>query len=48
MYQQPVQQELVLVMNEAAFAENKQKSAQEKQESKENLGLKNKASSQRF
>ena len=34
MYQQPVQQKLILLMNEVAFAGNKQKSAQEKQEKK--------------
>ena len=37
MYQQPVQQELILMMNEAAFAGNKQKSAQEKEETKDNF-----------
>ena len=42
-YQQPVQQELVVLpMNKAAFAGNKQ-SAQEQEETNENHGLKNKA-----
>ena len=43
MYRQPVQQELILLMNEVAFTGNKQKSAQEKEETKENHGLKNRA-----
>ena len=34
-YQQPVQQELALLMNEAAFAGNNQKRAQEKEETRE-------------
>ena len=42
MYQQPVQQELVLLMSEAAFTGKKQKSTQTKEEIKESHGLKNK------